>query len=93
MSQSLPTHGFHFLQQDGISTLKLQELSDNAEDGYIFKVDLQLHDHHNDYRLTLESLEIDHSMDSSTLQAVFPESAPQRKLTPNLLDKVKYIVL
>ena len=40
MSQSLPTHGFRFLQQDEISTLKLQELSDVAEDGCIFEVDL-----------------------------------------------------
>ena len=38
MSQSLPTRGF--LQQDEISTLKLQELSDDAEDGYIFEVGL-----------------------------------------------------
>ena len=48
MSQSLPTHGFRFFQQDEISTLRLQELSDDAEDGYIFKVDLhyltRLHD-------------------------------------------------
>ena len=53
MSQSLPTHGFRFLQQDEISALKLQELSDDAEDGYIFEVDLHypthLHDRHNDY--------------------------------------------
>ena len=39
MSQSLPTHGFRFLQQDEISALKLQELSDDADDGYIFEVD------------------------------------------------------
>ena len=39
-----------------------------------------------------ESLVIDRSMYSSTQQAVFPESAPQRKLTPNLRDTVKYIV-
>ena len=55
MSQSLPTHGFRFLQQDEISTLKLQELSDDAEDGYILKVDLHypthLHDCHDDYLL------------------------------------------
>ena len=31
-------------------------------------------------------------MYSSTQQVVFPESALQRKLTPNLRDKVKYIV-
>ena len=35
---------------------------------------------------------IDRSMYSSTQQAVFPESAPQRKLTPNLRVKVKYVV-
>ena len=35
---------------------------------------------------------IDRSMYSSTRQAVFPESAPQRKLTPNLRDNVNYVV-
>ena len=35
---------------------------------------------------------IDRGMYSSTQQAVFPESAPQRKLTSNLRDKVKYVV-
>ena len=77
---SLPTHGFHFLQQDEISTLVLQELSGDAEDGYIFEVDLHypthLHDRHDDYPLAPESLEIDCSMYSSTQQAVFPESTP-----------------
>ena len=91
MSQSLPT----FLQQDEISTLKLQELSDDAEDSYIFEVDLyyptHLHDRHYVYPLAPESLVIDRSLYSSTQQAIFPEST-QRKLTPNLLDKVKYIV-
>ena len=84
MSQSLPTHGFRFLQQDEFSTLKLQELYDNAEDGYIFEVDLHyptcLHDRHDDYPLAPESLVIDRSMYSSTQQAVFPVTAPQRKL-------------
>ena len=31
-------------------------------------------------------------MYSPTQQSVFPESAPQKKLTPNLQDKVKYAV-
>ena len=56
MSQSVPTHGFRFLQQDKISTLKLQELPDDTEDGYIFEVDLHylthIHDRHDDYPLT-----------------------------------------
>ena len=96
MSQSLPTHGFRFLQQDEISTLKLGELSDDAEDGYISEMDLhypnQLNDHHDDYQLTPDSLVIDHSMYPPTKQVIFPEYAPQRKLTPDLQDKVKYVV-
>ena len=96
MSQSLPTLAFRFLQQDEISAVMLQELSDDAEDGFIFEVDLHylthLHDRHDDCPLTPDSLVIDRSMYSSTQQAVFPESASQRKLTPNLRDKVKYVV-
>ena len=51
-----------------------------------------LHDRHDEYPRTPESLVIARSMYSSTQQAVFPETAPQRKLTPNLRDKVKYVV-
>ena len=96
MFQSLPTHGFLFLQQDENSALRLQELSDDAEDGYIFEVDLHypnhLHDGHDDYPLFPKSLVINRGMYSSTQQAVFPESAPRGKLTSNLQDKVKYVV-
>ena len=52
----------------------------------------RVHDRHDDYSLTRESLAIDRSMYSSIQQAVFPESAPQRKFTHNLRDKVKYVV-
>ena len=56
MSQSLPTHGFRFLQQDEIDVLKLGELSDDAVDDYIFEVDLHnpshLHDRHDNYPLS-----------------------------------------
>ena len=79
-----------------VSALKLQDLSDDDEDGYIFKVDLHypasLHNQHDDYPLASESLVIDHSMYSPTQHSVFPESASQKKLTPNLRDKVKYVV-
>ena len=96
MPQSLPTHGFRFPQQEEISALKLQDLSDDDEDGYKLEVDLQyptiLHNQHDDYPLAPESLVIDRNMYSPTQQSVFPESAPQKKLTPNLRDKVKYAV-
>ena len=81
MSQSWPTHVFRFLQQEEISALKLQDLSDDDEDGYILEVDLHypvsLHNHHDDYPLAPESLVTDRSMYSPTQQSVFPESARQ----------------
>ena len=64
-------------------------------------MDLHYPSHRHDRPMTIrspppppppESLVIDRSMYSSTQQAVFSESAPQRKLTPNLRDKVKYVV-
>ena len=96
MSQFLPTHGFRFLHQGEISTLKLQDLSDDDEDSYILEVDLHypasLHNQHDDYPLAPELLVIDLNMYLPTQQSVFPESAPQKKLTPDLQDKVKYDV-
>ena len=96
MSQSLPTDGFRFLQQEEISLLRLQDLSYDDEDGYVIEVDLHyptsLHNQHDDYPLAPESLVIDRGMYAPTQQSVFPESAPQKKLSPNLQDKVKYVV-
>ena len=56
--------------------------------------DLQhLHHAHNDYPLAPESLEIGREMYSPAQQTVFPQTAPQRELTHNLRDKVRYVVL
>ena len=97
MSQPLPSCGFRFLQPDEIEALSgVVELSDDAEDGYIFEVDLSypqhLPDAHDDYPLAPDSLEIDRDMCSPAHQAVFSQTAPQRKPTPNLRDKVRYVV-
>ena len=96
MSQFLPTHGFRFLSKDEISTLKLEDLRVDDEDGYIYEVDLhyptKLHNLHDDYPLAPKLLVIERSIYSPTQQSVFPESAPQKKLTPYLRDKVKYVV-
>ena len=91
MSQYLPTHGFRLLSDDAFTALKLEDLRDDGEDGYIYVVDLhyptELRNAHDDYPLAPESLVIDQAMYSPTRQSVFPESPPQTKLTPNLRDK------
>ena len=97
MIQPLPIGGFRFLQPEEIETLApVGELSDDAEDGYIFEVDLvypqHLHDAHDDYPLAPEPLKIGSDMYSPAQWAIFPQTAPQRKLTPNLRDKVRYVV-
>ena len=62
----------------------------------MLKVDLSypqhLHDAYDDYPLATVLLEIGRDMYSPALQAVFPQTAPQRKLSPNLRDKVRYVV-
>ena len=82
--------------REEIAALKLQHLPDDGEDGYIFEVDFHyptsLHNQHDDYPLAPESLVIDRNMYSPTQQSVFPESAPQKKLTSNLVNKSKYVV-
>ena len=98
MSQPLHTHGFHFLQPPNEIDARedIQQLADDAVDGYIFEVDLSyphyLHDSLDDYPLAPESLEIGRDMYSPAQRAVFLDIAPQRKLTPNLREKVKYVV-
>ena len=68
----------------------------NGDVGYILEVDLhypaKFHTRHDENPLAPEPLVIDRSMYSSVQQSVFPVSAPQVKLTPNLHDKVKYVV-
>ena len=96
MSQFLPTHGFRLLSSNEITALELENLRDDSVDGYIYEVDLhypaKLHNQHDDYPLAPESLVIDREMYSPTQQSVFPESIPQKKLTPNLSDKTRYVV-
>ena len=71
------------------------ELSDDAEDGYIYEVDLHypqhLHDAHNDYPLAPKSLEIGSDMYSTAHHAAFPQTAPKRKRTLNLRDKARHV--
>jgi len=104
MIQCLPTGGFKFLTDEEIVLTfpiddinnRLSSLSDNAECGYIFEVDLEyptkLHDYHNDYPLAPETLEISNDMLSPFQKETFPDGPPQLKLTPNLKNKSRYVV-
>ena len=70
MSQYLPTGGFRILPDVVAEALELEDLGDEAENGYIYEVDLhyptKLHNQHDDYPLAPESLVIDSSMYSPT---------------------------
>ena len=96
MSQYLPTGGFRVLIDEETQSLELENLSDNGDEGYIYEVDLhypiELHDKHDDYPLAPQSLEIDSTMYSPTQYSVYPKSPTQKKFTPNLMDKSKYVV-
>ena len=94
MSQPLPTGGFQFLQPDEVEALApVGELSDDAEDGNIYEVDLHYTQHRRSRRLPTRLRVVGGSdVYSPAQQAAFPQTAPQRKLTPNLSDKIRYVV-
>ena len=100
MSQYLPTYGFRWLNQDEIDTIstRIQNLKNQDEYGYIFEVDLQyphhLHHTHSDYPLAPEHLEMTSDMLSPFQQSTYPKHKLRKtkKLTPNLMNKHKYIV-
>ena len=88
MSQYLPTGGFRLLNKGEIEALDLDDLDDEVDLEY----PVELHDKHDDYPLAPESLVIDRSMYSPIQSSVFPESLQQKKLTPNLNNKERYVV-
>ena len=97
MSDPLPTRGFRWLSDGEIESLNIEELDIYDSRGYIFEVDLEvpphLHDHHNDYPLAPERLEIDETMLSPFQRKNFPEKqkSTTTKLAPNLREKVQYV--
>ena len=93
---AMSQYSFRLLDDVEVEALDLDSLDDGAENGYIYEVDLhypvELHDMHDYYPLAPESLLIDQSMYSPLQSSVFPESAPQGKLTPHLNDKKDHVV-
>ena len=95
MSQALPIKDF--LAKDEIQNISTSfgSIDDDAETGYIFEVDLKypakIHDHHNCLPLSPERVLIDDTW-YSPFQKQFPQQLPQQRLTPNLMDKKRYII-
>ena len=63
---------------------------------YVFEVDMdyprELHDLHSDYPLAAEKLKINRDKLSPNSKSLVGErSMAQKKLTPNLYDKTKYV--
>lgn len=98
MTQALPVGDFKWVPERKLSSLDVMAIADDADTGYILEVDLEypaaLHDHHSDYPLVPEKIEIMHEMLSPYQQQLKTElgfhPAKVEKLVPNLWDKVKY---
>ena len=96
MTQALLVGEFKRVPERRLSSLNVMAIADDA--GYILEVDLEypaaLHDHHSDYPLAPEKIEIMHEMLSPYQQQLKTElgykPAKVEKLVPNLWDKVKF---
>ena len=98
MSQHLPVKDFQFLTKSEIKKRFPNyaiNIGDYNDTGYILKVDIEypshLHDAHNCLPLAPESIMIDETM-YSPFQKGFPKQLPQKRLSPNLMNKTNYIV-
>ena len=100
MSQCLPTDGFTWLNEEEIQSLRVQNIPDDAEHGYILEVDLEypreLHDAHNGYPLAPEKTKITKDMLSPYARSLMEDlnlsEASVEKLVTSLSDKKNYIV-
>ena len=90
-----PYEGFKWLNKFDVFSIK-----ENSNIGYILEVDLEyckeLHDIHNDYLLCPEHISINYDMLSNYCKNIVDKYnikvVNNKKLIPNLYDKVKYIV-
>ena len=95
MSQFLPTGDFRWLSEKQIEKIDIMSVSKRSERGYILEVDIEypseLHDEHNDYPLAPENITITPDMYSPLQKEKFP-AASEEKLTPNLNNKMNYVI-
>jgi hypothetical protein len=95
MTQALPIGDFRFLSHDEIDQLDVDNISDDATQGYILEVDLsysrELHRLHSDFPVAPERLKVTHDMLSPYCKSLAHDHVITEKLIPNLYDKVKYV--
>ena len=102
MSQSLPTDGFRWLNNDEIQELftKLRDVPEDGLKGYILEVDLEIplnkYDYFNQYVPASEHFEVTGDMLSPLnkfcMEKLDLNHVKCTKLTPNLHDKHKYVI-
>jgi hypothetical protein len=99
MSEKLPVGKYRWLSAKDIANFDIFTISDDSNIGYIVECDLEypekLHDLYNDYPLTAENIQIPGDMLSSYNNKALKKNNNIHtictKLTPNLMNKTKYI--
>ena len=99
MMQKLPYGMFRWMSADEIALLDVATLDDNGENCYFIEADLtypqHLHDQHSDYPLAPEAVDITEDMLSPysiNLKSKLGVGKLAKKLVPNLLPKMKYLM-
>jgi DNA polymerase type B, organellar and viral len=98
MSQPLPVGDYKWLDRSEIKNLRVRDLPDDGDYGYILEVDLEypehLHDRHNCYPLAVEHVTLteDHLSPAAKELLQGQRYHGTRKLVANLADKTRYVV-
>ena len=95
--EALPIGDFTFLTEEKVASFDLDATTTSDGNGYILEVELtypeHLHDLHSDYPLAAERLRITKEILSAYSYSLTSKHVTSEKLSPNLYDKTKYVVL
>ena len=98
MSEPLPVGEYKWMSRADIKKLRIRDLPDDDEYGYVFEVDLEypaeLHDRHNCYPLAVEHVKLTEQHLSHTAKELLhgQRYSGVKKLVPNLNDKQRYVL-
>ncbi|XP_033729514.1 uncharacterized protein LOC117318662 [Pecten maximus] len=99
MCEALPEKDFYWLNEQEVDQLNFQDITDDADTGYIVQCDLDypeaLHDEHNAYPMAPETLTVTEDMLSEHTKdlkkSLGLKGRPGSKLIPNLRPKHQYV--